>query len=256
MLIRQIVVETDHQDQDSENKDTPLKPRDSGFTVDNRVKKLQSILVKLGYDIGAPGIDGKYGPLTARAVSAFKRDYGLGGGTAVGNREIQTMKKVLSGQIDRVKSTQNVTTSKPDRVSTNRTSSEGDTGDIKWASGVDKRVKPEVLARLKQVQNNFDLSLTISSGYRDPKRNKRAGGASRSSHMTGEAVDVRFNGDEQDTIRFIQAASEAGFGGIGVYRPGSVHVDIRNKRAWGPNFRFASLPGWASGAIKQHMGNG
>jgi GH24 family phage-related lysozyme (muramidase) len=41
------------------------------------VKSLQSKLEELGYSVGSTGIDGKYGPRTARAVSAFKRDNNL-----------------------------------------------------------------------------------------------------------------------------------------------------------------------------------
>jgi peptidoglycan hydrolase-like protein with peptidoglycan-binding domain len=38
------------------------------------VKALQTRLQELGYSVGSTGIDGKYGPRTARAVAAFKRD--------------------------------------------------------------------------------------------------------------------------------------------------------------------------------------
>ena len=38
------------------------------------VKALQTRLEELGYSVGSTGIDGKYGPRTARAVAAFKRD--------------------------------------------------------------------------------------------------------------------------------------------------------------------------------------
>lgn len=38
------------------------------------VKNVQRKLEDLGYSVGSTGIDGKYGPRTSRAVSAFKRD--------------------------------------------------------------------------------------------------------------------------------------------------------------------------------------
>jgi hypothetical protein len=41
------------------------------------VKEMQSILEKLGYDIGACGVDGDFGRMTEKAVKAFQKDYDL-----------------------------------------------------------------------------------------------------------------------------------------------------------------------------------
>ena len=42
-----------------------------------RVKKVQTLLQRLGYDVGDTGIDGKFGPRTERAVRRFQQDNGL-----------------------------------------------------------------------------------------------------------------------------------------------------------------------------------
>ena len=42
-----------------------------------RIKKVQTLLQRLGYDVGDTGIDGKYGPRTERAVRRFQQDNGL-----------------------------------------------------------------------------------------------------------------------------------------------------------------------------------
>ena len=42
-----------------------------------RVKKVQTLLQRLGYDVGDTGIDGKYGPRTEKAVRRFQQDNGL-----------------------------------------------------------------------------------------------------------------------------------------------------------------------------------
>lgn len=42
-----------------------------------RVKKVQTLLQRLGYNVGDTGIDGKYGPRTERAVRRFQQDNGL-----------------------------------------------------------------------------------------------------------------------------------------------------------------------------------
>ena len=41
------------------------------------VKEMQSILEKLGYDLGPCGVDGDFGRMTERAVKAFQQDHGL-----------------------------------------------------------------------------------------------------------------------------------------------------------------------------------
>ena len=41
------------------------------------VKECQEILLKLGYNLGSYGADGKYGNKTVEAVKAFQRDRGL-----------------------------------------------------------------------------------------------------------------------------------------------------------------------------------
>jgi len=41
------------------------------------VRRVQRILVRRGYDLGHPGVDGRYGPLTAAAVRRVQSRYGL-----------------------------------------------------------------------------------------------------------------------------------------------------------------------------------
>ena len=108
--------------------------------------------------------------------------------------------------------------------------------------------------KTKEVQSAFGRKLLVTSGFRDPSRNARAGGAEASKHLTGDAVDVQFQGNEQDTVNLIKAASAKGVGGIGVYRPGFVHLDTGSKRVWGPDYRAGSIPQWAKPALDEHMG--
>ena len=51
-----------------------LRVGDSGASVE----KVQNALIDLGFDLGLAGADGLYGPRTAEAVKAFKRQEGLG----------------------------------------------------------------------------------------------------------------------------------------------------------------------------------
>lgn len=53
---------------------------------DRLVKQTQAKLEAFGYDLGGPGVDGKFGPITTRAIKAFQRDHGLKADGVVGNR--------------------------------------------------------------------------------------------------------------------------------------------------------------------------
>jgi len=58
------------------------------------VRAMQTKLEALGYSVGSTGIDGKYGPRTSRAVSAYKRDFNVQDtdrGRSIDAREIQAM---------------------------------------------------------------------------------------------------------------------------------------------------------------------
>jgi len=125
---------------------------------------------------------------------------------------------------------------------------------LEFGPGVDPRIGAGIANKTKEVQSTFGKKLLITSGFRDAGRNARAGGAEGSKHLTGEAVDVQFPGNEQDTINLIKAASQKGVGGIGVYRPGFVHLDVGSKRVWGPDYRAGSIPQWAKPALDEHMG--
>lgn len=107
----------------------------------------------------------------------------------------------------------------------------------------------EFKSSVANLQSAFGRNLPIVSGYRDPERNRRAGGAGKSRHMHGDAVDIDVsNMSRAERIQLIQMAREQGFGGIGIY-PNSLHIDKGKTRSWGPNYRNSSLPQWARDAL-------
>lgn len=112
-----------------------------------------------------------------------------------------------------------------------------------------KNLKPELASGIRDLQSAWGRPLPIVSGYRDPERNKKAGGAKRSQHMHGNAVDIDVRdlsiAERQDLIRL---AKKKGFKGVGVYK-NSLHLDKGGERAWGPNFSHTSLPSWARSAL-------
>jgi peptidoglycan hydrolase-like protein with peptidoglycan-binding domain len=79
----------------------PYPPEDM-----DAVKELQTALQSAGYSVGSTGVDGKYGPRTARAVKAFKKDYKIqGNGQEIDTKSLQTVAGVSSGDIPKVKNT-------------------------------------------------------------------------------------------------------------------------------------------------------
>lgn len=61
------------------------------------VKIMQRRLAKLGYSVGNTGVDGKYGPRTAAAVRAFKKDNNIqGGGQSVDVAALNTAEPVAN----------------------------------------------------------------------------------------------------------------------------------------------------------------
>jgi len=113
-------------------------------------------------------------------------------------------------------------------------------------------VSPTLVGKFKQVQDAFGRSIPIVSGFRDPKTNAKAGGAKKSQHMSGNAIDIDVSDlsiDERK--RLIETASANGITGIGVYK-NSLHFDLGGRRAWGPSRRRESVPAWAAASIVRH----
>lgn len=118
MRIIEIINEDNTQTQpenEQESGNLPNKQRDDilsletgGYTVNPRVKQLQSYLQKFGYDLGHAGVDGKYGPYTAKAVSEFKKDYGLSGsGKQSGSDVFSMIHKINNGKVKKINKTSN-----------------------------------------------------------------------------------------------------------------------------------------------------
>jgi len=93
-------------------------------------------------------------------------------------------------------------------------------------------LKPGVLRILKMVERRYGKKPIITSGYRSPKGNRRAGGARNSQHIFCKAVDIQVPGvSKWKLAKYIRTLP--GRGGVGTYcRTKSVHFDIGSKRDW------------------------
>ncbi len=131
-------------------------------------------------------------------------------------------------------------------------------GLLEWRNGVDRRVNPVLIEKVRNVARKFGKTLTVTSGYRSPAYNRRVGGARKSQHMQANAVDISgANFSNEERLKLIALASAEGITGIGVYNDKSLHFDVRtNPAGWGSGFTDANIPGYAKSTMDRHLAGG
>jgi len=90
------------------------------------------------------------------------------------------------------------------------------------------KIDPKVLRCLDKLQRMCTDHIVVTSGYRTPAHNEKVGGAKRSYHMRGMAVDC-YQADhygKDNMVALAKRGLEAGFGTAIVYK-GHVHFDVR-----------------------------
>jgi uncharacterized protein YcbK (DUF882 family) len=93
-------------------------------------------------------------------------------------------------------------------------------------------LRPELVSMIRMVENHYKRPAIITSGFRDPRRNRRAGGVRHSLHTMCAAADIQVQGvSKWQLADFLR--SLPGRGGIGTYcHTESVHIDIGGERDW------------------------
>jgi len=101
-------------------------------------------------------------------------------------------------------------------------------GGVKWVASsgcLDGSLKGVVY----QVASNYG-PVTVSSTCRSKSHNARVGGAKRSKHLTGDAVDFRVHGNVSATYAFLRSSGSVG--GLKHYGGGLFHIDNGDRRSW------------------------
>ncbi|MDI6025870.1 YcbK family protein [Corticibacterium sp. UT-5YL-CI-8] len=106
-------------------------------------------------------------------------------------------------------------------------------GLIKQTESVDVAcLKPSLVRVLKAAEQRYGKKAVVTSGYRNPDRNRRARGAKNSLHMYCAAADVQIPGvSKLELANYFRAMP--GRGGVGTYcHTNSVHIDVGPERDW------------------------
>lgn len=82
---------------------------------------------------------------------------------------------------------------------------------------------------LQKIRTHFGKSVTITSAYRTPGKNKAVGGTAYSQHLYGKAADIKVKGIAPKTVAQY-AETLLKNGGIGIYST-FVHIDVRATKA-------------------------
>jgi len=94
------------------------------------------------------------------------------------------------------------------------------------------KLHPQVRSTLRAVERKFGRPVTVTSGCRSSRANRKAGGARRSLHLECKAADFKVAGvSKAKLVKFVR--SLPGRGGVGTYcRNSIVHVDAGPARDW------------------------
>lgn len=102
------------------------------------------------------------------------------------------------------------------------------------------KLTPEIRIALMRLQKKaveegvFSGPIILNSGYRSPAYNKSVGGAERSQHLSGKAVDLTWSGfrsRSRELDKFQDIARSFGFRGFGFYNS-FFHCDMGPARTW------------------------
>jgi hypothetical protein len=101
-------------------------------------------------------------------------------------------------------------------------------GLIRWRASADCLAAP-LRSVLAEVAQQFG-PLRVNSTCRSRRHNARVGGAPRSYHLTGNAVDFRVESHAQAVHAFLRA--HRAVGGLKHYGSGVFHIDTGPRRTW------------------------
>ena len=91
-------------------------------------------------------------------------------------------------------------------------------------------IDTELVKVLQKIRTHFGKSVTITSAYRTPSKNKAVGGEKYSQHLYGMAADIKVKGIAPKSVAAYAEKLLPGKGGIGTYKT-FTHIDVRATKA-------------------------
>ena len=175
-------------------------------------KQIQCLLVYLGYDPGQ--IDGIDGKKTQAALAAFRADYGVGADGLVG---------AVAGTIAKLDKPQSG--SWWDDIKHFRRDEFKCKCGGRYCNGYPAEMQEAVVKIADAARAHFGKPAHVVSGLRCQKWNAHEGGVANSQHMYGEAIDLRVDGVDSETLRQF-VASQPGHRYSYRINSTNVHFDI------------------------------
>lgn len=83
---------------------------------------------------------------------------------------------------------------------------------------------------LQKIRTHFGKSVTITSAYRTPGKNKAVGGTTYSQHLYGRAADIKVKSVSSKKVAAYAETLLKNKGGIGTYNT-FVHIDVRTTKS-------------------------
>lgn len=99
-------------------------------------------------------------------------------------------------------------------------------GGVRWVASSSCLVA-SLRAKVYKIASNYG-NVTVNSTCRSKQHNRRVGGARRSQHLTGNAVDFRVHGNWRAAAAFLRSHG----GGYKHYGGGRFHIDTGPRRRW------------------------
>ena len=91
-------------------------------------------------------------------------------------------------------------------------------------------IDTELVTVLQKIRTHFGKSVSITSAYRTPTKNKAVGGSTYSQHLYGRAADVKISGVSPAKVGAYAETLLKNKGGIGIYST-FTHIDVRGTKS-------------------------
>ena len=189
------------------------------------VKQIQHLLGYLGYYTGAT--DGIWGRLSEEAAVAFQRDYGLEPDGIVGQATEKALRGAVAGTMDKVQEAdpeEAVDSWWKDIRYFAREEFRCKCGG-RYCNGFPAEMQEAVVKIADAAREHFGRPAHVVSGLRCRQWNAHEGGVANSQHMYGEAIDLRIDGVDSETLRQF-VASQPGHRYSYCINSTNVHFDI------------------------------